>query len=311
MTLSVLLVLVGLLMLGLGAEALVRASSSLALRLGVTPLVVSLTVVALGTSSPELVVSVEAALEEQSEIALGNVVGSNISNIALILGVAALVCPLAARAEVLRREMPITLGVSVLLWLLILDGDLGRIDGAILLGGCLAYLGWNYFASRQQPQTPEQTAETEAAARPLWLQIVGLVGGIALLVVGAKLLIDGALVIATYFRLSPVVIGLTLVAIGTSLPELATALSAAYKRETDVVLGGVIGSNILNILFILGLTAVIHPVAAGQIRALDLGLMLGSVALLWLLMSWRGTLERWGGAILLGGYAIYLYTLVS
>ena len=307
---SVLLVLVGLLMLAFGAEALVRASSSLALRLGVTPLVVSLTVVALGTSSPELVVSVEAALEEQSEIALGNVVGSNISNIAFILGVAALVCPIAARAEVLRRELPITLGVSVLLWLLVLDGNLGRIDGAILLGGSLAYLGWNYWASRQQPATPEEI-ETEAAPRPLWLNVVGLVGGIALLVVGAKLLIDGALVIANYFRLSPVVIGLTLVAVGTSLPELATALSAAYKRETDVVLGNVIGSNILNILFILGVTALIHPIAAGQIRALDLGLMLGSVALLWGLMSLRGTLERWGGAILLSGYAVYLYTLVS
>lgn len=307
---SITLVLLGLVLLALGAEGLVRGGSSLALRLGVTPLAVSLTVVALGTSSPELVVSVEAALEGNSAIALGNIVGSNISNVALILGVAALICPLAARAQVVRREMPITVGVSALLWLLVWDGEVGRADGFLLLTLGVGYLFFVYQTARRDPAPADVGAVPKPASRVPWRDSLMLVGGVALLVLGAQLLINGALVIAAALRISPVVVGLSLVAIGTSLPELAMAITAALKKDSDVVLGNVIGSNILNILFILGLTAIIHPIAAGQIRALDLGLMLGSAALLLVLLWLRPALERWSGAVLLGGYALYLYTLV-
>ena len=307
---SVALVLVGLVLLAVGAEGLVRAGSALALRFGVTPLAVSLTVVALGTGSPELVVSAEAALSGNSAIALGNVVGSNISNIALILGVAALICPIVARAEVVKRQVPVMIGVSVLLWLLVADGELGRVDGLVLLALGGGYLFWIYQGARSGKVTVADD-EVEAPSRAVWLDIVMLVGGIALLVLGAKWLIDGALVIATALGISPVIIGLSLVAIGTSLPELATAVVAAAKKDSDVILGNVIGSNILNILFILGLTAAIQPISAGQIQVSDLAVMLGSAVLLLVLFLLRPAVERWSGFALLGGYAFYLYSLLQ
>lgn len=306
-------ILGGLVMLALGAEGLVRGSASVALRLGVAPLVVGLTIVAFGTGSPELVVSVSAALDGNSGIALGNVVGSNISNVALILGTAAVVRPMTVRAGVIKRETPVMIAVSAFLWLLIYDGGLSRIDGAILAVGSIAYTFLTYRLSqkKEKKEVEEEFEEAlEPLKKPVWLDIVFIVAGFALLVLGANILLGGAVTIARLFGISEVVIGLTIIAIGTSLPELATSVMATLKNESDIAFGNAIGSNVLNILAVLGITALIQPIPAGEIRALDLGAMLGSAALLFLLLGRNYRLDRIEGTLLLIGYAIYIYTLL-
>lgn len=303
----------GLVLLAIGAEGLVRGSSSIALRLGITPLVVGLTIVSIGTGSPELFVSISAALSGNSSIALGNVVGSNISNIALILGAAAIVRPMTVHAEIIKREVPIMIAVSAFLWLLIYDGELGRIDGAILAGGSIAYTFFAYRSSRKKVKkiVVEEFEEAfEPSGRPVWLDIVFIVCGLALLVIGANIMLGGAVTIAKQFDISEVVIGLTIIAIGTSLPELATSALAAYKNEPDVAFGNAIGSNVLNILLVLGITALIEPIQTQEIRPLDLGVMLGSAVLLFVLLGRKYLLARVEGIVLLIGYAIYIYTLL-
>ena len=309
-----LLMLVGLVLLAAGAEALVRGSTSIALRLGVTPLVIGLTVVAFGTGSPELTVSVEAAYRGNSGIALGNVVGSNISNVALILGVSALARPMHVRSQLIRREMPLMIAVTLLLCLLLWDGTLGRVDGLLLVVGAVAYTAFAYLSARRD-RNASVAAEFDAGikeiSRPAWLDTTFVVTGFAALLVGAKLLLGGATVVAESFGISQVVIGLTIVAIGTSLPELATSVVAAVRGEADVAFGNVIGSNILNILCILGVAALIRPFEVQDLRPLDLGALVASAVIVLPLM-WRGyVLNRWEGAILLTGYVAYLYSLVA
>lgn len=313
MLFSALLVLAGLVVLTLGAEGLVRAGSSIALRLGVTPLVVGLTIVALGTSSPELVVSAQAAFMGSSGLAIGNVVGSNISNTALILGIAALVYPLKAKAVVIRREMPVMIAVSAILWLMILDGVLSRIDGIILAVSVIAYTGFLYYSARKGrvKEIEEQFAEAvdKPSKRPA-ADVLMLIGGIGFLVVGATLLVTGAVDIAKTLGIPEVVIGLSVVAIGTSLPELATSTVAAYRKEADMALGNAIGSNISNILLVLGVTAVISPISAADIRVVDMAVMLGTAVFLWALLGLRFVLDRLEAFILLVVYALYIYTLI-
>lgn len=312
MIFSFVLVVLGLGLLTLGAEGLVRSGSALALRLGVTPLVVGLTIVAFGTGSPELVVSAQASYYGNSAIALGNVVGSNISNTALILGTAALIYPLKAKTQVVRREMPVMILVTALLWLLIVDGELGRIDGVILFVGSFVYTFFVYFLARRDKSREIEKEFLEAVEQPsksAWLDMVMLLGGIALLVTGAKLLIDGAVDIAKYFNVSEVIIGLSVIAIGTSLPELATSTVAAYKKEADMALGNAIGSNIFNILAVLGVTAMISPISSLEIRTLDMSVMIGSAIFLWLLLGFRFALDRLEAVILLVGYVLYIYSL--
>lgn len=307
-------ILAGLAMLALGAEGLVRGSSSVALRLGVTPLVIGLTIVAFGTGTPELLVSVEAATSDNSGMALGNIAGSNISNIALILGCAALARPMRVRSVLLRREVPLMIGVTLLLCVMLLDGGMSRIEGAILLLGSVAYtIGAYVFAKRDRNR--EVAAEFADAiatvTRAPWLDLLCILGGLAALMLGAKLLVSGATVVAEALGMSQVVIGLTVVAIGTSMPELATSVVAAMKDEADVAFGNVLGSNILNILFILGLVALIRPFGSEGLATLDLVVLAGSAILLLPLM-WRGAvLNRWEGAVLLLGYAVYVAVLVS
>lgn len=313
MTYFLALVILGLILLTLGAEGLVRAGSSLALRLGVTPLVIGLTIVAFGTGSPELVVSAEAAFYGNSAIALGNVVGSNISNTCLILGLAALIYPIEAQTQVVRREMPLLITATALLWLMIADGEIGRIDGAILLTASFGYTFLVYFIARRNRSEAIHLSFAEAVDKPSpsgWLDMLMLTGGLALLVVGAKLLLDGAIGIAKIYRISEVVIGLTVIAIGTSLPELATSAVASLKKKSDLALGNAIGSNILNILCILGVAALIRPIPAGEIRLLDMGVLLGTAGLLWALLGFRFILDRIEGAILLVIYVVYIYTLI-
>ncbi len=311
---TVLSVFGGLALLAVGAEGLVRGSTSLALRLGVTPLVVGLTVVAFGTGSPELFVSVEAASRGDSGIALGNVVGSNISNVALILGAAALARPMRVRSTLIRREMPLMIGVTLLLCLLLWDGVLSRLDGLLLVAGSAAYTAFAYVSARRD-RSAEVAAEFDAGmkerGRPAWLDTTFVVAGFVALLVGAKLLLGGATVVAESFGISQVVIGLTVVAVGTSLPELATSVVAAARGEADVAFGNVIGSNILNILCILGVAALIRPFEVQGLRPLDVGALIGSAVLLLPLM-WRGSvLNRWEGALLLAGYGAYMYSLAA
>jgi cation:H+ antiporter len=308
-----LFIFIGLILLAIGAEGLVRGSSSVALRLGVTPLVVGLTIVAFGTGSPELVVSVGSALNNNSGLALGNVIGSNISNIALILGIAALIKPLNVKAEIVRRETPIMVVITALLWLLLYDGELSRVDGAILTLGAIVYTFLTYYLSKQKQKKEVEAEFEQAFEQPkgkVWRDIAFIIGGLTLLIIGANLLLEGAVSFAKYFGLSEVVIGLTIVAIGTSLPELATSALAAKKGESDVALGNAIGSNVLNILAVLGITALIQPISTEGVRTLDLVVMLGSAILLNVLLGRNFILDRVEGSILIIGYLIYIYSLI-
>ncbi len=313
MLLSIFSIVGGLVLLVVGADGLVRGSSSVALRMGVSALAVGLTIVAFGTSSPELVVSLNAAINGHEAISFGNVIGSNICNILLILGVAAVIRPINVRAVVVRREMPIMLVVSAFLWILIYDGELSRTDGVIFTLGIVAYTFLTYYLSKKKDTAEIEAEFEEALTRPsksVWLDILFVVGGLAILIFGANIFLNGAVSIAHYFGISEIVIGLSVVALGTSMPELATSAVASFKNESDVALGNVIGSNVFNILCVLGITALVKPMSAAEITSLDLGVMLGSAFMLWLMLGRRFILDRLEGAILLICYPVYMYMLV-
>ena len=308
MVTEILFILGGLALLLVGAEGLVRGSASLALRLGLTPLVVGLTVVAFGTSSPELVVSVRSALLDRSALALGNVVGSNLFNFAVILGLAALIRPQRIQTQLVRFDVPIAFLSAVLLWILLRDGRLSYPEGLLLLTCLLLYLIWNV-------RTARRTHAAEAAPDvPPPLGIVAalafVAGGLSLLVGGADLLVRGAISVAERFGVSEAVIGLTIVAAGTSLPELAASTVAAVRGQGDLAIGNVVGSNVFNLLGILGCTALVRPVPGDALRPGDLEAML-FVSLLVLPLMWSGfRLSRVEGALLLLLYGGYLWTLL-
>ncbi|HNQ14379.1 MAG TPA: calcium/sodium antiporter [Pyrinomonadaceae bacterium] len=312
MLISLVFVILGLGLLAIGAESLVRGSSSVALRLGVTPLVVGLTIVAFGTGAPEFAISIGAALDGNGPLALGNVVGSNISNVCLILGLAAVVRPLKARSEVVRRETPVMVFITIVFLILLYDGELSRIDGLLMTVGAIAYTFLTYRLSRRSrdPKVAEEFTEAlEDGKRPVWKDSLLIVAGLGLLVLGANLLLRGAVDFARLLEVSEAVIGLSVVAIGTSLPELATSVIAARKNEPDVALGNAIGSNALNVLAVLGVAAMINPIPTDGIRSLDLAVMLGSAVVLGVLLGRRFELDRLEGAILLIGYFVYIYTM--
>lgn len=302
----------GLIMLFIGAEGLVRGSSNLAIKIGIAPLVVGLTVVSFGTSAPELVVSLKAAISGNGSISLGNIIGSNIANIALILGVAALIRPLKVHANVIMREIPIMIAISVLLLILLIDGDVGFIDGIILVGGLIIYLVVNVILARKE-KNAEVDAEFKDGLKSKFgipLSIVFIIVGLGLLLFGANLFVQSAVVIAKIFNVSDAIIGLTIVAIGTSLPELITSVVAAYKKEADIAIGNVVGSNIFNILGILGITALVIPISSLGINYVDLGVMLFTAIILFPLSRTGFSISRFEGAFLLSGYAGYIYYLV-
>jgi len=303
----------GIFGLYLGAEGLVRGSVALALQLGLSRLVIGLTVVAFGTSTPELVVSVKAALDGLYGISLGNVAGSNICNIALILGISAFIQPLRIDAQVIRLQIPIMILISILLTVLLLDGHIGRFEGACLFLGIVGYTGYNLYRARKENPGPSGNSSDIPAAAPvgrIWVSLLFVAGGLGLLMAGAQFFLTGAVSLARNLGVSEAFIGLTIVALGTSLPELATSMMAALKKEGDIAVGNVVGSNIFNILCILGVTSLVHPIEMGGIRMIDMGVMLG-VAILVLPMARSGfRLNRWEGAILLavyGGYVFYLF----
>lgn len=318
MLIPVLLFLLGIVVLYLGAEWLVRGASQLALAFGISPVVVGLTVVAMGTSAPELVASLQAQLVQDSgSIVLGNVIGSNIYNVGLILGLAAMIGPLTVHSDIVKRETPLAIGATVLLLLMMIGGTLYRWEGAILLVLFAGYILLQLYLVKKHRKVDSLATEMAAELQPkkdgnklwmLFLVIVGIVG----LVVGARLLIDNAVILAEALGISERVIGLTMVAFGTSLPELATTLVAALKKERDIAVANVVGSNIFNILLIVGSVAVIRPISNFDPVLLqrDGPFMLVVIGLMMLMVLGKGTMGRIKGGLLLAlvmAYGIYLF----
>lgn len=299
----------GFLILTLGAEALVRGATTIALRLGITPLVIGLTIVAFGTSTPELAVSVKAALAGNSGIALGNVIGSNIVNIGLILGITALIRPIEVKSEMVKRDIPIMILASMLFWGLLLDGELSLLDGCIFVVLLLAYIVFSYVSAKN---TNDPAGEIiEEGPKNSWLSLVYIAVGVGMLVGGGILFVNGAVDLAKVFGVSEVVIGLTIVAIGTSMPELVTSVLAALKGESDIAIGNIVGSNIFNILGILGIAAVLFPISGAGFQPLDFIVML-AFAVVILPLAWSGLrIGRREGAILLIAYLGYLVYLIN
>jgi cation:H+ antiporter len=303
-----------------GAECMVRGASSLALAVGISPLVVGLTVVAFGTSAPELGVSVMSAYSGQAGIAIGNVVGSNICNVLLILGLSALAAPLVVCRQLLLIEGPLVLGVSLLAWALALDGAVGRLDGTMLFSIVLVYTVWAIRRSRRQncgesssvakASTGDGTARSHFAGNLLLILV-----GLALLGVGANWLVSGAVALAKHFGVSDLLIGLTIVSIGTSLPELATSVMASLRGQRDMAVGNIVGSNLFNILAVLGLTAVVAPggvPVAEQALGFDIPVMVAVMAVCLPVFFTGYLVSRWEGALLTGYYIIYtLYLTLS
>jgi cation:H+ antiporter len=316
MTQAVMFVL-GLLALVVGAEAMVRGASRLAVSWGISPLVVGLTVVAFGTSAPEMAVSVGAALSGTSDLAIGNVVGSNIANILLILGISALVAPLLVHEQIVRQEIPIMIGASLVVVAMALDGSIGRIEAGLLFAGVIAYTVFLVVQSRRASKDAEDEFASEIPTsqwdRHWSVQAALVLGGLALLVLGADWLVGAAVVFAKVMGVSDLVIGLTVVAVGTSMPEIATSLIAALRGQRDIAVGNVVGSNIFNLLAVLGAAGLVSagglavPDAA---RNFDLWVMLAvAFACLPILLTGR-EIARWEGAVFLGYYAFYLLYLV-
>ncbi|MBI4915763.1 MAG: calcium/sodium antiporter [Acidobacteria bacterium] len=308
--LTVGLFLAGTVLLIGGAEALVRGASGLAGRFGIPPLVIGLTVVAFGTSSPEMAVSVMSALKGQGDLAFGNVVGSNIFNVLFILGVSALIVPLVVARQLWRIDVPVMIGVSLVGVVVALDGTVSRLEGVLLLTGMIGYTVFLIRIGKAEGGAEGSAASVHA---PVVLQLALVFGGLVLLVLGSRWLVAGAVALARAFGLSELIIGLTIVAAGTSLPEVASSVVAAVRGQRDIAVGNVIGSNVFNILAVLGAAAVIAPagvpVASAALRV-DVPVML-AVAVACLPVFFTGyRIDRWEGALFLALYAAYTAFLV-
>lgn len=304
--------LAGIVLLTLGGESLIRGAVAGAKRAGVSPLLTGLVVVGFGTSSPELVVSIDAAINQQPDIAIGNIVGSNIGNILLILGLCAVICPMAVQPLALRRDGLVMVLASLLFIGLSLGGALGRIDAAIFIASLVGYLIWAYVSESRQhiPAADMHASEAEEMTKlPItgWMIVLALVIGLGMLIGGSQLLLYGAIGLAQAMGISEAVIGLTIVAVGTSLPEMAVSVIAALRRHADVAVGNIIGSNIFNVLGILGISAFLQPLPlAPRVALFDQWVMLGAAGILVLFLYTGMRLARWEGAVLLAGYAAYI-----
>ena len=304
--------ILGLVALTFGAEGLVRGSASLAIRLGLTPLIIGLTIVAFGTSTPELVVSLGASLNNQADISIGNVVGSNIFNIGIILGLTALLCPVKVSLQVIKHDCPIMIAVSLFALFLITEGTISRLAGIVLFTVLVAYTGFTIWLAKK-----EVSAEIErqfqdgvpSQSKSLYIDLLFIVGGLLLLVAGSHLLVVSATDIARFIGISEAVIALTIIAAGTSMPELATSLVAALRYQPDIAVGNVVGSNIFNILGILGVSSIAKPLSATGITGLDLWVMVAFAIALLPMMYTELKLQRWEGGLLLVGYVVYIWVL--
>jgi cation:H+ antiporter len=320
MTLYIILCIVGFVLLYYGAEWLVKGSSSLAKSLGVTPIVIGLTVVAFGTSAPELVVSVISSVKGKSMIAVGNVIGSNICNIALVLGLSAVFQPITCHYSVIKRDIPIMLGISLYLLFLSYNSMLGRIEGATLFGGIILYTFFNYYVAMKESRQSKEAVtvhieEVEEYVESRSKQILFIIVGIAGVVGGAELVVDSAVYIMKRIGVDEKFIGLTIVAFGTSLPELATSVVAAMRKELDISIGNLVGSNVFNILSVLGVASLIRPIPipGGFVESgmyIDYIVMIFTSLLPWIMLKTTGKITRREGVMLLSCYLGYLGYLI-
>jgi cation:H+ antiporter len=315
-------IVAGLVVLVAGGELLVQGASRLAASLRIPPLVIGLTVVAFGTSSPELAVSVQSAWVGNADLAVGNVVGSNIFNVLFILGLSALIAPLSVASQLVRRDVPLMIAASLLLLLLGFDGHLGRDEGVLLFAGLLGFTWWCVLQSRRESRAataadpagdePERPTPNGLTGSTLG-QLAAIAGGLVLLGIGSKWLIDGAVSVATFLGVSELIIGLTIVAAGTSLPELATSLMAAWRGERDIAVGNVVGSNLFNILGVLGLASIIAPSGIEVSQAalsFDLPVMIAAAVACLPIFFTGHCIARWEGGLFLGYYVAYTACLV-
>lgn len=313
------LFVLGLVLLVAGAEVLVRGAAKLAAAVGISPLVIGLTVVAFGTSAPEMAVSVQSALSGQAgaDLALGNVIGSNIFNILLILGLSATIAPLVVSQQLVRTDVPLMIAASVLVFILALDGTISRWNGALLFAGIIAYTGFAIVQGRKEGKAAaefeQEYGDKPRGAAAMLLNLAYIVAGLVLLVLGSNWLVDGAIAIARAFGVSELVIGLTIVAAGTSLPEVATSVMASLKGERDIAVGNVVGSNLFNLLCVLGLASMVAPAGinvAPSALSFDLLVMM-AVAVACLPIFFTGySIARWEGLLFLAYYVAYTLFLI-
>lgn len=301
-----LLFCIGLVALFFGGEYLVRGASNIARKFNLSPMVIGLTIVGFGTSAPELLVSVQAALAGQPAIAIGNVLGSNIANILLILGVSASIAALMIPLAKVWRDLGIMVLATAGLWIMLLDGVISRLDGIILLVGLAIFMVMAFVLGKEEPDLDAEPPSS------MLIAVAQTVGGLVVLVVGARLLVDSATLIAQSFGVSEAVIALTVVAVGTSLPELATSVIAAFRKQTEIAVGNVIGSNIFNIFSILGITALITPIPADpRFANADMPWVAGTAALLVLFAVFLKGIPRLAGVALLAIYAAYVGLMMA
>lgn len=313
---AVLFLILGLIVLTIGADVLVKGAAGIALKAGLSSLVIGLTVVAFGTSAPELAVSIKAALSGQADLAVGNVVGSNCFNVLFILGLSALIVPLVASQQLIRRDVPVMIGVSLLAWGLAVDGGFSRWDGGILVLGGILYTAVLVYIGRRETRLAQAAADPVAAApvvQPLWRALLLVTVGLAMLVLGAHWLVEGAVTLARWFGVSELLIGLTIIAAGTSLPEVATSVVASIRGERDIAIGNVVGSNIFNILIVLGGSAIVAPdgvAVSKMVLDFDLPVMVGIAVACLPIFFTGGRIARWEGVLFLGYYVTYLAVLI-
>ena len=309
MIINIVYIAFSLILLFIGAEGLVKGSASIASRAGLSRLMIGLTIVAFGTSAPELVVSIKAALSQQGDISVGNVVGSNSFNIGVILGLTALLCPIPVQLQVIKTDAPIALGVAILLPIFLLNKALGRVEGLALFVGIISYTWMSVYLGRKAASTGQDDVSIPSVSRHWLIDVAFITAGLVVLILGSRLLVDHSIILARALGVSEAVIGLTIVAAGTSMPELATSVVAAFRKQPDIAIGNIVGSNIFNILAILGIASLITPLHALGISMLDYSVMILFTILLIPMLYTGRILHRIEGVTLLTLYGVYLYML--
>ncbi len=311
MLLNILIIVVGIALVLWGADRLTDGAVAVAEKMKMPQIVIGLTIVAMGTSMPEFCVSLISALKGTSDLAVGNIVGSNIFNALLIVGVSALVAPMTIMETTVRKDIPFALVASALLLIMCLDGNISRIDAGILFAMFLIFMYMTLKGAKKQGADAEEAIEGEGK-KPMatWLSVVWILVGLLCLIGGSNLFVEGATAVATNLGVSEAVIGLTIVAGGTSLPELATSVVSARKGNSGIAIGNALGSNVFNILAILGITGMITPMTLKGITYIDLSMLVISIMLVWLFSFTKYKIERWEGAVLTAVFVGYIYSLL-